>query len=251
MTSSVRKNGPATLAETVANLRNLINERQRMGAWKLPPETDLSHQMAVSRSKLREALSRLEAEGLISRRRRAGTTINWGPSSVRYPASVILALSEFLTESGIPYSVRELLVRRGGVDEEVASVFDLPQGTEFYDIARIYDIDGHAAAYVQHYLPTELDGHAINIESFNDAVVTFLEQVEHIALQDVESTVTIEQATADVAPKLGVQEGTALLAMYCTLHDQQSRVVSVGRLLFRSDVVSLSITARGHLRLVR
>lgn len=238
------------LDQTVIRLRALIREEQ-IGEGKLPPETTLSRQLGVGRSTLREALAMIEAEGLIVRRRRVGTTVNWEPAPLQYPAGVILALSDFLRESGIDYRVRELSVHREPADEMVARKLGCQSGTEIYNVTRVYDISEAPAAYVQHYLPTVIDGQSIRIESLQDAVVTFLEQVEQITLQDVSSTITAEGASAELAEKLAVEIGTPLLTMYTTLHGQGSQTVALGRLAFRPDVVSLSATARGHLRLTQ
>lgn len=239
------------LDQTVTRLRALVREEQ-LGEGKLPPETTLSRQLGVGRSTLREALAMIEAEGLIVRRRRVGTTVNWEPAALKYPAAgVILALSDFLRESGIDYQVRELSVLREPADEIVARKLGCQAGTEIYNVTRVYDISEAPAAYVQHYLPVVINGRAIRIESFQDAVVTFLEQVEQITLQDVSSTITAEAASAELAKKLAVEVGTPLLTMYTTLHGQGSQTVALGRFAFRPDVVSLSATAQGRLQLTQ
>jgi GntR family transcriptional regulator len=243
---------PYRLEDTVARLRELIRAQGEKGDHRLPPETVLRRQLQIGRTTLREALARLETEGLITRRRRVGTTINWGPAALRYPAGgAIFALSDFLRESGIPYEVRELAVRREPADQDIAAAFDCPPGTEVFNVTRLYAIDGMLGAHVQHYLPAEFDGQALRLESFTDAAVTFLEQVAHIPLQDAKSTITAEGASSELAAKLSVPVGTPLLMRYTTLYTRDARVVSLGCFAFRPDVVSLEVTSHGHLRLVR
>jgi GntR family transcriptional regulator len=59
--------------------RDALLEAIRSGAFpddRLPPESELSAQLGVSRTTLRAALQSLAADGLISRRRRHGTYVN-------------------------------------------------------------------------------------------------------------------------------------------------------------------------------
>lgn len=238
--------------ETVGRVRALIGETGEQGGNRLPPETALRAQLSVGRATLREALARLEAEGLITRQRRVGTTINWGPAALRYPAGgALLALSDFLREGNIPYEVRELVARREVASQEVATSFgDLPGG-EVFNVTRLYAIDGVPAVHVQHYLPTAFDGRPLQIGAFTDAVLPFLEQIAHIPLQGAKSTITAEGAPEDLAAKLDVPPGTPLLMRYTTLYAHASRVVALGRFACRPDIISIEVTSHGHLRLVR
>jgi GntR family transcriptional regulator len=243
--------GPIRLAETLTRLRALIREQHAAGERRLPPETVLSQQLGVGRSTLREALTRLEAEGAVARRRRMGTSITWGPASLRYPAGLILALSEFLRGRGVAYAVRERTARRLAASGPVATALGCVPGTEVFLVSRIYDIDGRPAAYLEHHLPAVVDGAAVPIERFQDTAVTFLEEIQGVRLHDVGSVITAEPADDIVAAALGVPPGAALTAMYTTFHDQRGRVVSLGRMVFRPDAVVLAVTAHDRLRLAR
>lgn len=240
---------PSRLEQTVVQLRALA-QAQQSGDRRLPPEVVLSRQLGVGRSTLREALVLLKAEGLITRQRRLGTKVTWGSSALQYPTNVILALSDFFRESGFDYQVREISVRREHPNKDVAAALGCPPGGEIFNATRVYAIAGMPAVYVQHYLPTKVNDRDIQIELFQDAIITFLEQIEHIPLHDAKSTITAEGATAELAERLGVETGTPLVVMYTTLFTQDIQAVALGQLVFRPDVVSLSVTAHGRLRLI-
>lgn len=237
----------STVDTTLARLRDLIAERERTGERRLPAETALSEEFGVSRSTLREALARLEAQGIIERQRGSGTRIVWGPSRVRYPAHVVLALSQFLRESGIPYEVRALRVDRRPASAQVGEAMGVEEGTPVYNVDRVYDISGSPAAYLQHYLPTELGGEPVRIEALQDGAVTFLEEVQGVKVHDVHSSITAEAADSRLAECLHLEEGDPLLAMYTTLYAADGQVLALGRMVFCPDIVSLRVTALGDL----
>jgi GntR family transcriptional regulator len=242
---------PTRLAATVSRLRAVIRQQHEAGARRLPPETVLSRQLGVGRSTLREALARLETEGIVARRRRTGTAITWGPPGLRYPAGLILALSDFLRQSGIPYDVQALTCRRRPASAAIAAALRCPPGTPVFGVSRVYVVDRRPAAYLEHYLPTSLGGRRVQIERFTDAAVTFLEEVQGVRLHDVRSVITAESADRTLAGALAIPVGAAVMVMYTTLYDGGGQVVSLGRMVFRPDAVALTVTAHGHLRLAK
>ena len=66
---------PPRYAQLTEDLRKRITEGSFALGEKLPSEIELAAQFGVSRATLRRALSELEAEGLLARRRRVGTVV--------------------------------------------------------------------------------------------------------------------------------------------------------------------------------
>ena len=68
-----------TAAPRYVELTDLLRQQITDGSFalgeKLPPEIDLAARFSVSRATLRRALSELESEGLLERRRRVGTVV--------------------------------------------------------------------------------------------------------------------------------------------------------------------------------
>lgn len=241
----------SSVETTLGRLRDLIAAKERSGQFRLPAETALSEQLGVSRSTLREALAQLEILGVIERRRGSGTRIVWGPSRLRYPAHVVLALSQFLQEGGIPYEVRALNIDRRVATTEIAEAMGIAEGSTIYHVERVYDIKGIPTAYLRHHLPTEIGGKPVRIEALQDGAVTFLEEVQGVKVHDVNSSITAEAADSWLAECLHLQEGDPLLAMYTTLYMADGTVLALGRMVFRPDILCLRVTAHGGLEAAR
>jgi len=68
---------PKKISETIARrLEAMILEGSLTPGQKMPPERELAQQFAVSRPSLREALHKLEAKGLVTRRQGGGTFVS-------------------------------------------------------------------------------------------------------------------------------------------------------------------------------
>lgn len=73
-----------TIDEDVARLRDYIDQLERAGDMRLPPEPKLGERLGVSRSRLRTMLKRLEDEGMIWRHVGKGTFL--GPRQLTVDA---------------------------------------------------------------------------------------------------------------------------------------------------------------------
>ena len=67
--------GPSLTEQVTAHLKAQILEGA-FGEGRIPPETELATDLGVSRTTVRDALSRLEHEGAIYRRQGSGTFVN-------------------------------------------------------------------------------------------------------------------------------------------------------------------------------
>ena len=66
---------PSLTDQVKAHIKERI-VRGEFEAGRIPPETELASELGVSRTTVRDALSRLENEGSIYRKQGAGTFVN-------------------------------------------------------------------------------------------------------------------------------------------------------------------------------
>ncbi len=66
---------PSLTDQVTGHIRTLISTNGFLDG-RIPPETDLASELGVSRTTVRDALSRLEHEGAIYRRQGSGTFVN-------------------------------------------------------------------------------------------------------------------------------------------------------------------------------
>ncbi|RZM84324.1 pyruvate dehydrogenase complex transcriptional repressor PdhR [Pseudoalteromonas rubra] len=121
-------------------LENMILEGSLMPGEKLPPERELAKQFEVSRPSLREAIQKLEAKGLVTRRQGGGTYVkNQLEEGLTDP------LFELISKH--PESQFDLLEFRHAL-EGIAAYYAAMRGTQtdldkveqsFDDIARVGD----------------------------------------------------------------------------------------------------------------
>lgn len=236
-----------TLVEqTLERLQVLIAEAHERGEERLPPETSLIETLGVGRSTLREALALLEARGVVVRKRRVGTLIPlpvspWDSEGLVYPVNHILAFSDFLADGGVDYEVRELTVATVDAPLTVAKGLGLTPGTEVFDVGRMFAIDKEPVAYLQHFLPKEIDGRPVLIDGLRDGVTTFLSQTHDIQVTGTDGQITAEAATEGWADRFGVTVGSPMLVMNTRLSADGLGTISLGRLVFRPGMVSLGL----------
>jgi GntR family transcriptional regulator len=152
-----------------SQLAELLEQEIVSGRWepglRLPSEIDLCSHFGVSRTTLRQALGRLEQEGLVSRHKGRGTFVE-GTS----PRSWLLQSSggffeEEVQRMGRRVTSRVLRIERGALPGWACDALGLPTGSTGLTLERVRSVDGFVAMYVVNHLP----------ERFADAVMSLEE----------------------------------------------------------------------------
>ena len=126
-------------------------EAGRLGPGdRLPPERELSHKMGVSRPSLRSGLRTLQAMGIITSRRGAGTFIVEGPPQLgKGPLQFLAALHGFTLEQ--MYEARRMLeVGAAGLAAERATGEQLASMAD--EIASMFATLDEPQAFLRHDL---------------------------------------------------------------------------------------------------
>lgn len=237
-------------------LAALIERYRSAGQNRLPTELELSAELGVSRNTLREALARLELNGLVTRKPRAGTIITPAakPASdpqatpaLRYPIDSIISIPEFFSAANQEFTISSVSVREQRASAAEADAFQMDGPFDVYRVRRQYSMNGRGVAVGEHIIPKVLRGHGIHIEALTDGVSNFLSDIEHVPVEVVEHVVTARLADYALATELGVAVGVPLLDVSASLKTKEADgflVVAVGRLLFDPTVIALQATGR-------
>jgi GntR family transcriptional regulator len=215
-----------TLADATSDaLQQAILAGKFAPGSQLPPEFDLMVQLGVSRTTLREALKRLEEQGLIVRRRGRGTYVR--ERSIVKDLSLNFGISEMITQAGFSPGVRSAALRREPAPAEVAAALAIAEGEPLVVIERVRTADQRTVVWSRDMLPAaRLEPRGLAADDLaTRSLYESLSEVFHIRVARGVAQLTPMTATADLAARLDVRRGTPLLRMAQTDYDANDQPV--------------------------
>jgi GntR family transcriptional regulator len=121
---------------------------------RLPSEDELAKMLNVSRTTIRTALHSLEQDGMITRRRAVGTTINRhvGPSTLALQR--MIGFDWLLKEKGHKVEVDQSW-QRAAPPTDMVAIFDVDPEVDCFVTEKLYFADGALAIFVRDLIPWE------------------------------------------------------------------------------------------------
>lgn len=220
--------GPLYLRLQVA-MRDAIHAKTLMPERALPPERDLAKELNVSRITVRKALDGLEREGLLVRRRGAGTFV---ANRLEKSFAKLTSFSEDMRSRGRKPASEWLSRTSGIVTPSEAMALGVSPGTEVYRFRRLRYADGAVVALETSVVPAWcLPSAEAVTDSLYDALdgagfrpVRALQRLRGIAF------------TPDQAEKLGVQPRDPGLYIERRGFSADGRSCELTRSYYRGDV---------------
>jgi GntR family transcriptional regulator len=209
------RSGPVPLYYQIKQwLSNRILSGEVPAGTQLPDEFQMGEILSVSRGVIRQALTELTYEGLLSRQRGRGTFV-LPPKTREGLISGLLGLADDAALRGEEVNTVVLALREVPATETVAHSLDLAPGDPVVELERIRSLGGEPHNLVVTYLPAvlvpgltdrDLSGNAslyrILREEYDLPVVASVRRVEAVS------------AGAREARLLGTKRGAALLALH-------------------------------------
>jgi GntR family transcriptional regulator len=243
---TARKNGNAApryvqLAESIA--REIKAGKYGLGDF-LPPELELCKRHNVSRHTVRESLRKLTEMGLISRRRREGTTIRARSPQARYTASISSMAELFQYAKRPRYSIlSEKLV---SVDAATAKALKCKRGDKWlkFEATRHQAGSPLPISYTEIYVHPAYEGVGASLRKKNPLIYSFIErhfQERVIEMQQKAKAVSMPERAAKLVK---VKAGTPALevARHFVVHG--NRVIAVSTSVYPEGRFELSMTWR-------
>lgn len=140
-----------------AEVRRRIVEREWLQGQRIPDEVELAVEFGAARATVNKALQLLADEGLLDRRRRAGTRIAVNP--VRKATFEIPIVREQIEGAGMSYGHRVMAVRPSPLPEDIALRLGMAAGQPLLHLRAVHYGDGRPFQYEDRWInPAALPG---------------------------------------------------------------------------------------------
>lgn len=207
---------------------------------KLPPERALSEEFSITRVTVRQALSRMEAEGLIFREERRGWYVS--PPRIYYDPTANTSFTESVSRQGRVAGTTILSKQEVVASKWLANLLNCAVGDPIYIINRLRTVDGRAVLVEQIHVkakrcPGLLD-HPLD-QSMTDLMAKEFGIIEHRSHINMRPTALQEIP----AKALGVAVGTPSLYLSRAILDQFNEVIELDQEFWRHDAIDICVSA--------
>ena len=207
-------------------LRTAIGERIRAREWGpdglMPGEIQLAADYGVARATVNRALQSLADDGLIERRKRAGTRVAALP--IRRARLEIPVIRREVEALGKPYAFRLLAQQTLGAPVPVAARLGLPDGTDMLWLETLHLAGGRPHAFETRWLNP-----AVLPQPIPDFAAISANEwlVANLSLVSGDITLTAEPATTREASALGLPIATPVFVTERTTIGTQGPITLV------------------------
>jgi GntR family transcriptional regulator len=200
---------------------------------RLPTEMALSDQFGVSRETIRKSLTRLEQNGIIRRRQRAGTFLAKRPA-MNADLRLTGPIEEF-KDLGTATTAKLVSQQAVRARADVAGALGLVEGDQVYEFKRIRVLGGEPLLLLDAYFPPAIGRKIARVDLHGNLVVPTLRKILRSPLQEEYQQIDAVVARGVLARQLRVTPGAPVLTVKRLFVDSRGNPAVFFREHFRSD----------------
>jgi GntR family transcriptional regulator len=211
---------------------------------RLPPEDVLAEMCNVSRTTIRAALQSLEEQGIVTRKRAVGTTIN---SHIRPSALALQRLVGFdalLREKGYQIKV-QIEWERAVPADDVREMFDIASDCECLLTLKNYLVYDRVAMVIRDVVPWT----TLKEDDFDEPVSASLFDFSRRHCKTAIDHAVVELSALARSPTvttlLGVEEGGAFMRLYETHYSEAGEPLAFSVIDVDNEFVTFEVFRRG------
>lgn len=230
-------------------LESQLREGIRSGLLRpgdpVPPESQLCQQFGVSRTTVRQALSRLVYDGLVERHRGRGSFVAEPRLEHSKP---LLSFEEEMQARGATTGIKLLDMRTQAADGKVAEKLGLAEGVKIVVLERLRLVNGQVVGYEIRYLPRRIGEALTPDEIHNHPLVPALRRILGKPRTRLSLNVTASAARRKEARVLETKVGAPVLVREHVWFFEPEGPMQYGKSIFRGDRYQMSVefTAAPH-----
>lgn len=211
---------------------------------RIPSETDLANELGVSRTTIRDALSRLENEGAVYRRQGSGTYVNKPGLQIKTRLEEIWSYEAVLRAHGYTPSTRILDVRVvHAVDRDVEEL-KVARGEELIVVEKLFLEDEDPVILTVNRIPRRLVTATYEDDDWHLPIYKFLwehgQQRLVYYLSDIVPIISDEKLSSI----LQIKQGVALLAFEEVGYNDENVPILLTSSYIRDDLLRFRLIRR-------
>jgi GntR family transcriptional regulator len=217
--------------------------RKRIDAAELKPgdavasERELAKTHKVSLMTARHALAGLEREGVVERRRGAGTFV----AAPKIHFNKLMSYTEHMSSRGLAPRSRVLVAKIIEDEQEVAARLNLPATSRLVKIARLRLTDEEPFALETCYLPASEYSELVAASLGRNSLFAALEHDYGVELAYADEEIDATAADAHLAEMLALPKGSALLRIRQVIYSTKGKATIYVVGYYRSERHTLFI----------
>lgn len=235
--------GPSLTEQVRQHIKALITEGE-FDDGRIPPETELATELGVSRTTVRDALSRLEHEGAVVRRQGAGTFVNAAGLRIKTRLEEMWSYEEMLRDHGYTPRVEVVAIVRVPAVPHIAEALGLSPGSEVVVMEKVFYEDDVPVVFTANRVPSTLVPDRIADRDAAAPVFELLESLAGLRLAYYVSEIVPLALDQREAELLAIDAGTPAIGFDETGFASDGTALVHARSIFRDDLVRLGVMRR-------
>jgi GntR family transcriptional regulator len=222
--------------------RRILNDEFENG--RIPSETILADELQVSRTTIRDALSRLENEGVIYRKQGAGTFVNTPGLQIKTRLEEVWSYEDVIQAHGYTPSTHILNIKTMPAGEPTASELNISPQDEVLQIEKLFSADLQPVILAQNCIPAAILTEPYKADDFLQPVFKFLWENGRQRLTYYLSEIIPTTATDTLAKNLHIQPGIPLISFAEIGYNAHNNPIMTSTSYFRDDLLRLRLIRR-------
>lgn len=205
----------------------------------IPSEAQIQEMFGVSRITARQAIAKLESEGLVERSRGKGTRVLF-QNKITEELAGVTSFTEEMVERGIQPGTKYVHIEIVEADIELSEIFQCKKSDELYRISRVRTGNGVPVTYAISYFPKSLNL-PLDDEVYRGSIYSMFDKLQISKPSYSEESFGAFCANKDTAEKLDMKKGEAILVRKRTAYDEVGNVLEYTLAIYPGDRYLYSI----------
>jgi GntR family transcriptional regulator len=231
------RNGLPVYKRIQGAIRKRIESSELKPGDSVPSERELARTHKVSLMTARHALAGLEREGVVERRRGAGTFV----AAPKIHFNKLMSYTEHMSSRGLIPRSRVLLSKIVEQETEVAARLALPATSALVKIERLRETGDDPFALETCYLPAKEFSQLVNAPLGRTSLFATLRHDYGVELAYADEEVDATAAEANIAELLGVPRGAPVLRIRQVIYSTKGKATMYAVGFYRSERHTLFI----------